>query len=86
MRESGYYIVVNGQKVWLDAESVHHGELCLEEGSMSEQCDRCAGDIAENGNLKRTSSHRKIVVCGRCDEAYAVHRVEGIRHEGEERA
>jgi len=80
MRASGYYIFVNGTKIWLDSESVQHGELHLEEGSMSEQCDRCAGDIVENGNLKRTSSHRRIVVCSRCDTAYAVHRVEGSHH------
>jgi hypothetical protein len=42
-------IRVGGETLWLDRKALRRGEMRLDHESVSQQCDGCGADIAENG-------------------------------------
>jgi hypothetical protein len=64
-------IRVGRETLWLDAEALRRGEFSLDHESLSEQCEGCGRDIAEQGEIARVLGGR-AVRCIVCKTTYPV--------------
>lgn len=61
------YIRTNGARVYLDEEALAHGEVRVEPGTLSDQCEGCGQEIGEGCHAARDE-----VWCDSCGTSYEI--------------